>query len=147
MRRLELLELPVQPTHIHTGQDGDRGQCIPGFDLVSPPRAEAWYKHDVVSSANDNVPSIIHFILFVFACIATHKWRKSRKQAASGRRNIELQYHRSPAEHMEQQPPAYTPSSAASQGEDPFKDPVHHAGPSEDENPFKDAERGAVKYS
>ena len=48
---------------------------------------------------------------------------------------------------MEQQPPAYTPSSAASQDENPFKDPVHNAGPSEDENPFKDAERGAVKYS
>ena len=136
----------MQPTHIHTGQDGDRGQCIPGLDLVSTPHAKARYKHDSVSSANVKLPSIIHFILFVVACIATHKWRKSSKQAASERRNIELQYHRSPAEHMEQQPPAYTPS-AANQGEDPFKDPVHHAGPSEDENPFKDAERGAVKYS
>lgn len=147
MRRLELLELPVQPTYIQTRQDGDRGQCIPGLDLVSTPRAKARYKHDIVSFANNNVPSIIHFILFVFACIATHKWRKSSKQATSERRNIELQYHRSPAEHMEQKPPAYTPSSAASQGEDPFKDPVHHAGPSEDENPFKDVERGAVKYA
>ena len=100
-----------------------------------------------VSSANIKLSRIIHFILFVFACIATHKWRKASKRAATERRNIELQYHRSPTEHMEQQPPAYTPSSAASQEENPFKDPVHNAGPSDDENPLKDAERGAVKYS
>lgn len=37
MRRLELLELPVQPTHLHLGQDGDCSQCIPGLDLVSIP--------------------------------------------------------------------------------------------------------------
>ena len=35
MRRLELLELPVQSTHLHPGKDGDCGQCIPGPDPVS----------------------------------------------------------------------------------------------------------------
>ena len=38
------------------------------------------------------------------ACIATHRWRRRVKQAVSERRNIELQYHRSPEEHTAQQP-------------------------------------------
>ncbi|KAL9099397.1 MAG: hypothetical protein Q9163_005095 [Psora crenata] len=54
---------------------------------------------------------ILHFVLFVFACIACHKWRMARKKESVQRRNIELQYHRSPEEHMEGQPPAYTPSA------------------------------------
>ena len=137
----------MQPTHLHLGQDGDCGQCIPGLNLVSTPLTKLNTSFDFVSAANVNKHSIIHFILFVFACVATHKWRKSSKRAATERRNIELQYHRSPAEHLQQQPPAYTPSSAAGKEENPFKDPEHSAGPSEDENPFKDAERGAVKYS
>ena len=41
------------------------------------------------------------------ACIATHKWRREAKKAKTERRNIELQYHRSPEEHMAKQPPAY----------------------------------------
>ncbi|KAL9126820.1 MAG: hypothetical protein Q9217_004194 [Psora testacea] len=53
---------------------------------------------------------ILHFVLFVFACIACHKWRMARKRERIQRRNIELQYYRSPEEHMEGQPPAYTPS-------------------------------------
>ena len=40
VRRLEFLELPVQPTHLHLGQDGDCGQCIPGLDLVSTPHTK-----------------------------------------------------------------------------------------------------------
>ena len=54
---------------------------------------------------------IIHFNLFVMACIATHKWRKEGKRNRIERRNIELQYHRSPEEHMAQQPPAYSAPS------------------------------------
>ncbi|KAK4697807.1 metal transporter CNNM, partial [Lecanoromycetidae sp. Uapishka_2] len=83
---------------------------------------------------------IIHFILFVFACIATHKWRKAQKQSANGRHNVELQYHRSPEEHAEGQPPAYTPSTQdsiktpAGNEENPFKD---------QSNPFDDGEHGA----
>ncbi|KAL2044897.1 hypothetical protein N7G274_002672 [Stereocaulon virgatum] len=93
----------------------------------------------------------IHFALFVFACIATHRWRKAKKIAATERRNIELTYHRSPAQHKEQQPPAYTPSakgshSAGDHDENPFQGSGHRAGPSESENYWKDAERGAVKY-
>ena len=53
---------------------------------------------------------IMHFILFVYACIACHKWRRARKRERVQRRNIELQYHRSPEEHMQGRPPAYTPS-------------------------------------
>lgn len=41
------------------------------------------------------------------ACIATHKWRREAKKARTERRNIELQYHRSPEEHMAKQPQAY----------------------------------------
>lgn len=54
---------------------------------------------------------IIHFVLFVYACIATHKWRKSTKSKGVERRNIELQYNRNPEEHFQQQPPAYTRGS------------------------------------
>lgn len=53
---------------------------------------------------------IIHFILFVMDCIAIHQWRKEAKRAQTERRNIELQYHRSPEQHLAQQPPAYSPS-------------------------------------
>ena len=38
------------------------------------------------------------------ACIATRKWRREAKKAKTERRNIELQYHRSPEEHKAQQP-------------------------------------------
>lgn len=41
------------------------------------------------------------------ACIATHKWRREAKKAKTERRNIELQYHRSPEEHMAKQPQGY----------------------------------------
>ncbi|KAM0803560.1 hypothetical protein BDR22DRAFT_839137 [Usnea florida] len=98
---------------------------------------------------------IIHFILFVYACIATHKWRKAKKLSASERRNIELQYNRSPEEHLESQPPAYTPSAegsaraprsaATSEEDNPFKDTEATA----ESNPFHDdhAAGGAVKYA
>ncbi|MCJ1450046.1 hypothetical protein MMC28_000374 [Mycoblastus sanguinarius] len=97
---------------------------------------------------------IIHFILFVFACIATHKWRKASKRSAAERRNIELQYHRSPEEHLSQQPPAYTPSaqgsirtptSAVSEHENPFKDGRDLPAEGADVNPFRD--ENAVKYA
>ena len=98
---------------------------------------------------------IIHFILFVYACIATHKWRKAKKLSASERRNIELQYNRSPEEHLESQPPAYTPSAegsartprsaATSEENNPFKDTEATA----ESNPFHDdhVTGGAVKYA
>lgn len=95
----------------------------------------------------------IHFTLFAFACIATHKWRKANKKVtATGRRNIQSIYHRSPEEHKELQLPAYTPRAEVSRSdvdhdENPFKDPGHNAGPSEDGNSWKDVERDAVKYS
>ena len=41
VRRLELLELPVQPPHIQSGKDGNCGQCIPGLDLVSASKCES----------------------------------------------------------------------------------------------------------
>ncbi|KAL6714507.1 hypothetical protein ACLMJK_007932 [Lecanora helva] len=95
---------------------------------------------------------IIHFVLFVFACIATHKRRMANKRAATETRNVELQYHRSPEEHMAQQPPAYTPSAERSTktppaNENPFNDPPHKAAPEEYENPFRDVENPAVKYA
>lgn len=55
---------------------------------------------------------------------------------------------------MAQQPPAYTPSAqgstrslAQSEEDNPFKDPVEPAHVNENENPFKDVERGPVKYA
>lgn len=33
------------------------------------------------------------------ACMALRKWRREAKKAVAERRNIELQYHRSPEEH------------------------------------------------
>lgn len=95
---------------------------------------------------------IIHFTLFVYACIATHKLRKRKQQDAAERRNIELQYHRSPEEHRQSQPPAYTPSaegnarlpaSVVSEDDNPFKD----AEATAESNPFHDDHRGAVKYA
>ncbi|KAL9137023.1 MAG: hypothetical protein Q9175_001780 [Cornicularia normoerica] len=80
---------------------------------------------------------IIHFTLFVYACIATHKWRKAKELTPAERRNLELQYNRSPEEHLESQPPAYTPSAAGS-----ARTPGS-AAPSEEHNPFKDAEATA----
>ncbi len=56
------------------------------------------------------VNRIIHFILFIYACIATHKHRMAAKRNRTERRNIELQYHRHPEHHLAQQPPAYTAS-------------------------------------
>ena len=103
------------------------------------------------SLANKWRSRIIHFTLFVYACIATHKWRKAKKVTAAERRNIELQYNRSPEEHLESQPPAYTPSaaesartpvSAVSEEDNPFKDSEATA----ESNPFHD-EHGAVKYA
>lgn len=94
---------------------------------------------------------IIHFTLFVYACIATHKWRKAQKITSAERRNIELQYNRSPEEHLESQPPAYTPSAAGSartpvsavrEEDNPFKDSEATA----ESNPFHD-EHSAVKYA
>lgn len=58
--------------------------------------------------------SVLHVTLFVFACIDTKKWRRAAKMAKSERHNIELQYHRSPEEHLANQPPAYTPSAEGS---------------------------------
>ena len=77
---------------------------------------------------------IIHFALFVNACIATHKWRKEANLARTERRNIELQYHRSPEEHMAQQPPSYTPASD-----------VKHASRAGEESPTN--EESAVKWA
>jgi len=54
--------------------------------------------------------SLIHFTLFIYACIATHKYRMTAKRQRTERRNIELQYHRHPEDHTAHQPPAYTPS-------------------------------------
>lgn len=51
---------------------------------------------------------VIHFSLFVMACIATHRWRKQAKLRKAERRNIELQYHRNPEAHAAQQPPGYS---------------------------------------
>ena len=103
-----------------------------------------------------NLSSFIHITLFVFACIATHKRRMAKKRAATESRNVELQYHRSPEEHMAEQPPAppaYTPSAEGSTRshpraeENPVKDPSYAGPPHEDENPFRDAEHPAVKYA
>ena len=88
------------------------------------------------SLANLGVERIIHFALFVFACVATHRWRKAKKLSAAERRNIELQYNRSPEDHLQSQPPAYTPSAEGS-----TRIPV--SAVSEDDNPFKDAEATA----
>ncbi|CAF9916791.1 hypothetical protein IMSHALPRED_003295 [Imshaugia aleurites] len=95
---------------------------------------------------------IIHKTLFVYACIATHKLRKAKKLSTVERRNIELQYNRSPEEHRESQPPAYTPSAAAStrspvsavnEQDNPFKDEEATA----DSNPYHDDHGSAVKYA
>ena len=43
------------------------------------------------------------------ACIATHKWRREAKKAKTERRNIELQYHRSPEQHTAKQFQGYQP--------------------------------------
>jgi hypothetical protein len=104
------------------------------------------------SPANVCHSSIIHFTLFVFACIATHKWRKAQKQPFTERRNIELQYHQSPEAHMEQQPPAYRPSAAGStktstgEEENPFKDQAQYPVQNDHENPLDGVEHSAVKY-
>ena len=88
----------------------------------------------------------------MYACIATHRLRKSKQLDAAERRNIELQYNRSPEEHRESQPPAYTPSpagnasmpgSAAKEEDNPFKD----AEATAESNPFHDDHGGAVKYA
>ncbi|MCJ1336322.1 hypothetical protein MMC09_001598 [Bachmanniomyces sp. S44760] len=50
---------------------------------------------------------VIHFTLFVFACIDTHKWRMADKTSMKESRNIQLQYHRDPEEHTANSPPAY----------------------------------------
>ena len=71
---------------------------------------------------------MIHFVLFVFACIATHKWRMAKKRDRVQRRNIELQYHRSPEEHKQGQPPAYTPSM---NNEASSKSPANSLSPDE----------------
>ena len=55
---------------------------------------------------------ITHFVLFVRACVMTHRYRKHSKHDQAMRRNIELQYHRSPEEHQRHAPPAYTPPDA-----------------------------------
>lgn len=56
---------------------------------------------------------LMHFPLFVRACILTHRLRKSKKREAAARRNIELQYNRSPAQHDMEAPPAYAPTAPA----------------------------------
>ncbi|KAL9638150.1 MAG: hypothetical protein Q9164_001744 [Protoblastenia rupestris] len=71
---------------------------------------------------------IMHFVLFVYACIACHKWRMAKKRETVHRRNIELQYHRSPEEHMEGQPPAYTPSTKTESSSRNPDSPVSEAG-------------------
>lgn len=55
---------------------------------------------------------IMHFGLFVRACVLTHRLRKLRKSEAVARRNIELQYNRSPVDHNTEAPPAYSPRRA-----------------------------------
>lgn len=77
---------------------------------------------------------IIHFILFVYACIATHKWRKMKGTKNVERRNIELQYNRKPEDHTQQRPPAYTPSVPRASEEDPV-------------SPISTSEEAAVKYA
>ena len=64
---------------------------------------------------------ILHFALFVWACIKTHQWRMQKKRERIERRNIELQYHRHPEEHASRQPPAYTPRA---ENEDELRSPV-----------------------
>lgn len=92
----------------------------------------------------------------MFACIATRRWRKANKRAVVESRNLELQYNRSPEQHVAAQPPAYTPSaegstrtpaSGVSQEENPFKDPGHSMPVNEEDNPFRDVEHSAVKYA
>ncbi|KAL8840741.1 MAG: hypothetical protein Q9170_001179 [Blastenia crenularia] len=51
--------------------------------------------------------SVLSFALFVLGCIATHNYRLARRRSLIAARNIQLQYHRSPAEHAAQGPPAY----------------------------------------
>lgn len=77
---------------------------------------------------------IMHFYLFVMACIKTHKWRMQKKRERAARRNIELQYHRSPEEHARNQPPppAYTPSAGSDRDLEGGESPV-----SQDENVVK----------
>lgn len=65
----------------------------------------------------------------------------ARKQAATERRNIELQYHRSPEEHMDKQPPAYSLSA-----QETAKSPVSRMNDEEMVAKFEEA-TGAVKYS
>ena len=139
--------------HLHAWQDGDCRECVPGIYPVSFPQTSCRSPLDELRLTKC-APRIIHFILFVFACIATHKWRKASKRSAAERRNIELQYHRSPEEHLSQQPPAYTPSaqgsirtptSAVSEHENPFKDGRDLPAEGADVNPFRD--ENAVKYA
>ena len=35
LRRVELVELPMESAHLHLGEDGDCGQCVLGLDIVS----------------------------------------------------------------------------------------------------------------
>ncbi len=145
----------MQSTHLYPWEDRDRSKRVPCLNFVSSPDLLAWTREQSLYRWVSLIlwVRIIHFILFVFACIATHKWRKANKRAATESRNVELQYHRSPEEHMAQQPPAYSPSAEgsartpASVDKNPFKDPAHVAPPNEDENPFRDVEHAAVKYA
>ena len=66
----------------------------------------------------DVVCRFIHFALFIMACKDTKRWRAAKKRAKVERHNIELQYHRSPEEHMAQQPPAYSPQVDRQAAED-----------------------------
>ena len=86
----------------------ERSRLLPmyfwGLSCKHPPRLLRETERTVVTCRYERM---IHFALFVMACIATRKWRHEAKQARTGRRNIELQYHRSPEEHTAKQPVVY----------------------------------------
>ena len=63
----------------------------------------------------------MHFVLFVFACIDTHKWRKAGKMARAEKENFELQYNQSPAQQDNREPPAYANSDGVSLEDGPTK--------------------------
>ncbi|KAL8666877.1 MAG: hypothetical protein Q9202_001117 [Teloschistes flavicans] len=63
--------------------------------------------------ADVSVTRIFEFTLFVLACIATHKHRRTLRQTRAASNNIRLQYNRDPEDHAAQEPPAYTPRKAA----------------------------------
>lgn len=79
-------------------------QCIFGVDTVSfsLPTLQAISLSAVGKKKGANrlfLNRVIHLSLFVMACMAMQKRRREATKAVAERRNIELQYHRSPEEH------------------------------------------------